>query len=256
MSQTAFPPEGSLSPAPYRSIPPPINPVAILFQVIRDGLYYAGGLLAAAALIAWLLGWPWCLPVLLLALFVLYFFRNPLRTPPSDPDLVVSPADGKVTAVEALPPGQEFATRISIFLSVFDVHVNRSPVAGRVTQVEYKKGQFLNALKPESAVENEQNLVRLEGERPPVAFIQIAGLIARRIVFWPQPGQNVARGELVGLIKFGSRVDVYLPPQAEVLVRVGQRVAGATSPLARLAVPAVPSSPNRFSSNVSTGATS
>jgi len=204
--------------------------------VIRDGIFYGLGFGAAGAAVARLLGWPWAIPFWVLAAFTVYFFRNPDRLVPADPALVVSPADGKVTAVEVLPASGPFQTRISIFLSVFDVHVNRSPVAGRVTAVTYHSGRFLNALNPASAVENERNEVRVEGPQGMVVFVQIAGLIARRIVFWPKLGAVLERGERVGLIKFGSRVDVYLGSTAELLVRVGDRVKGGGSSLARLPV--------------------
>ncbi|MGH9535996.1 MAG: phosphatidylserine decarboxylase [Terriglobales bacterium] len=210
--------------------------------MIRDGIYYCVGAWVAAALVAYFASWGWGVPLLVLGLFALYFFRNPAREIPAAPDAVVSPADGRVTHVENLPAdsplGREFAHRISIFLSIFDVHVTRAPAAGRVVAAEYRRGRFHSALSPAAAAENEQNLVRLaagaQGETQ-LAFAQIAGLIARRIVFWPRPGEQVARGQLVGLIKFGSRVEVFLPAEAVIAVTVGQRVRGGATLLAHLA---------------------
>jgi phosphatidylserine decarboxylase len=175
-----------------------------------------------------------------LGLFVAFFFRDPSRSVPADPNLVVSPADGKVIVVGPAPSGNPLgagSSQISIFLSVFDVHINRAPIGGRVTQVEYHKGGFLPAWDDKASLQNEQNCVTVEGGGRRVAFKQIAGLIARRIVFRKQPGDAVATGERVGMIKFGSRVDVFLPPGANVRVRLGDRVAGGTSVLADLATP-------------------
>jgi len=206
--------------------------------VIRDGIFYGLGFAAAGAAAGGLLGWAWAVPCWLLAAFTAYFFRDPERQVPADPGVVVSPADGKVTAVDSLPADGPYRTRISIFLSVFDVHVNRSPVEGRVTAVDYHRGRFRNALHAASSVENERNAVRVEGPQGTVQFVQIAGLIARRIVFWPQLGDSLERGQRVGLIKFGSRVDVFLPA-ATIAVRVGDRVKGGSSSLAHLPLSAV-----------------
>ena len=174
---------------------------------------------------------------LLLALFFLWFFRDPNRTIPEAPGLIISPADGKVTAIETVqgPSGQ--LRRISIFLNVFDVHVNRAPIAGNVQRVEYKKGKYLNAMNPDSAMQNEQNLVEIGGEFCTVAFCQIAGLLARRIVFKKKVTDWVHRGERVGLIKFGSRVDVLFPVTCEVQVKLGDRVRGGASVLASMPSP-------------------
>jgi phosphatidylserine decarboxylase len=201
--------------------------------MVRDGFYYALGLIAVAALVGWLAGLPYALAPLVLAAFFLWFFRDPERAIPPEPGAVVSPADGKVTDVSAEPNGRP-GTRISIFLSVFDVHVNRSPVAGVITNIEYRHGRFRNALSAASAVENEQNIVTVEGEGHTVIFKQIAGVLARRIVFTKQLGDSVARGERVGLIKFGSRTDVLLDRAADVRVAVGDRVRGGATVLAYL----------------------
>src|SRR5271167_1814673 len=150
--------------------------------MVRDGYFYGVGSLFAAGVIAWLAAWPYAVPVVLLAAFFLWFFRDPERAIPSLPGAVVSPGDGKVTDVSVVNVGGAPLTRISIFLSVFDVHVNRSPIAGVIRDVRYQRGKFGNAMSPHSAEENEQNVVTVEGEGRTVIFKQIAGLIARRIV--------------------------------------------------------------------------
>lgn len=168
--------------------------------------------------------------LVLLAAFIAFFFRNPHRDVPDDPNLVLSPADGHVTVVRLINnDNPQAGTFVSIFLSVFDVHINRTPIAGKITNIAYKKGKFLNALNHRASAENEQNLVTVENDKITVTFIQIAGLIARRIVFWKKIGDTLTSGERVGLIKFGSRTDIYLPPQVEVLVKKGDRVIGGTT---------------------------
>jgi phosphatidylserine decarboxylase len=172
----------------------------------------------------------------LLAAFFLWFFRDPERTIPTGPGLIVSPGDGLVTETASIATPEGPRQRISIFLSVFDVHVNRSPIAGVLTGVRYQKGQYLNAMNPASADRNEQNIAMVRGEDGvEITFKQIAGLLARRIVFKLREGDTVERGQRVGLIKFGSRVNVLLPAQAELRVRVGQRVKGGESVLATMA---------------------
>jgi phosphatidylserine decarboxylase len=203
--------------------------------MVIDGYYYGGSLLAAGVLLAWLASSPvLALPAVLLAAFFLWFFRDPERAIPSDPAAVVSPADGKVTDVSPLTINGVQHTRISIFLSVFDVHVNRSPIAGVIRDAHYQHGKFLNAMNAASAQHNEQNIVTVEGEGHTVVFKQIAGLLARRIVFNKKVGERVERGERVGLIKFGSRVDVILPVAARLQIKLGDRVKGAASVLAHL----------------------
>jgi phosphatidylserine decarboxylase len=172
----------------------------------------------------------------LLAAFFLWFFRDPARVVPSEPGLIVSPGDGLVTEAVRFETTDGPRQRISIFLSVFDVHVNRSPIAGTITVARYQKGKYLNAMNPASASENEQNIVTVSGEGFEVTFKQIAGLLARRIVFVPVVGSAIGRGERVGLIKFGSRVDVILPAEAELKVRPGVRVKGGASVLAAMPV--------------------
>ena len=202
--------------------------------MVRDGYYYGFVLLAAALLVGWLTTPVWAVFPLLLAAFFLWFFRDPERAVPQEAGALVSPADGKVTDVSPVTIGNSRLTRISIFLSVFDVHVNRSPIAGSITAVKYRQGRFLDARSKLCAEQNEQNIVTVEGDGHTVIFKQIAGLLARRIVFYPKVGDRVERGQRVGLIKFGSRVDVLLEPAAGVKVKVGDRVRGGSSVLAYL----------------------
>ena len=208
--------------------------------MVKDGYYYGVGLLAAAALLEWLTSWPLALVAVLLAAFFLWFFRDPERTVPVGPGLIVSPGDGLVTETIRLETPEGPRQRISIFLSVFDVHVNRSPIAGTITAVRYQKGKYLNAMNPASAEQNEQNIVTVRGDGVEVTFKQIAGLLARRIVFLPAEGSAIGRGERVGLIKFGSRVDVVLPAEAELQVKPGVRVRGGASILASMPLASMP----------------
>lgn len=204
--------------------------------MVRDGYFYGAGSLLAAALLIWLTAWPYAVPVVLLGAFCLWFFRDPERQIPQDTGAVVSPGDGKVTDVSVVTAGGYSQTRISIFLSVFNVHVNRSPIAGVIRDVRYQRGKFLNAMSANSAEENEQNIVTVEGDGHTVVFKQIAGLIARRIIFTRKVADDVARGERIGLIKFGSRVDVLVESSANIQVKVGDRVRGGASVLALLPV--------------------
>ena len=205
-------------------------------SIAREGWPFVGSFLALAALLAW--RFPWAAAgLLLLGGFCAFFFRDPERGIPEGEALVLSPADGKVVRVGPAPDGAALAPgaqQISIFLSIFDVHVNRSPISGRIERVEYHKGEFLPAWDDKASLRNEQNTVTVERSGQRVVFKQIAGLIARRIVFRKRPGDDVARGERVGLIRFGSRVDVLLPAQARVLVKRGERVRGGSSVLAEL----------------------
>jgi phosphatidylserine decarboxylase len=200
--------------------------------MVRDGYFYGFGFLAAGVLVFFLTGhWIWAVIPVLLACFFLWFFRDPQRTVPSEPGLVVSPGDGKITEVARIQTPNGERIRLSIFLSVFDVHVNRSPIAGTIREVRYQKGKFLNALDPKSA-ENEQNVITVQGDDFSVTFSQIAGAIARRIVFNFKEGDSIDRGQRIGLIKFGSRVNVILPGHANLRVAKGQRVKGGASVLA------------------------
>ena len=196
--------------------------------MVIDGIYYAAALTAGGAAVWYLTKPLFALPLFVLAAFCLYFFRDPDRVIPDGP-VAVSPADGKVVGIRT----DQAPSRISIFLNIFDVHVNRSPIAGRIGKVDYTKGQFLVASREIASSRNERNTVTVHGDGSDVTFAQIAGLIARRIVFWKKPGDQVAKGERVGLIKFGSRVDVFLGPEWEITVRAGERVQGGSSILAR-----------------------
>jgi phosphatidylserine decarboxylase len=202
--------------------------------MVRDGYLYAAPLIAAAILLGWLTNPAWAVIPCLLAFFFLWFFRDPERVIPQDAGAVVSPGDGKVTDVSAVTVAGRQQTRISIFLSVFNVHVNRSPIAGTIRDVRYQRGKYLNAMNKASAELNEQNVVTVEGDGQAVVFKQIAGLLARRIVFHPKIGDRLERGQRVGLIKFGSRVDVVLDSSARINVNIGDRVKGGASVLAFL----------------------
>ncbi len=198
--------------------------------MVRDGFYYGAALLSVAVIVY--LGTHWVsltlIPVLLAAFF-LWFFRDPERRIPSGDGLIVSPADGKVEGAEWIETTSGSRFRVSIFLSVFDVHVNRVPISGKVTRVEYREGEFLNAMNPESAVMNEQAMIVIDDGRSIVSFKQIAGLLARRIVCDLKTGDLVLRGQRMGLIKFGSRVDVLMPADVELRVKPGDRVKGGSS---------------------------
>jgi phosphatidylserine decarboxylase len=203
--------------------------------MVRDGYIYGLSLIVVAVALAWATGsWAWGIVPVLLAVFFLWFFRDPQRAIPTGAGLIVSPGDGLVTETATIQTPEGPRQRISIFLSVFDVHVNRSPIGGVVSRVQYQKGQYLNAMNPASAERNEQNVVTVRGEGFEVTFKQIAGLLARRIVCTVGEGATVGRGERVGLIKFGSRVDVVVPSEAALKVKVGERVKGGASVLAAM----------------------
>jgi len=169
-----------------------------------------------------------------LALFVFYFFRNPDRKIPMELGVVVSPADGRVVVVKDEENAGRPGKRISVFLAIWDVHVNRSPAAGTITRLEYKPGKFLAAWAEKASLENEQNVFTLSSEYGEIVFKQIAGWVARRVVSWKKTGDSVGRGELVGLVRFGSRVDLWLPAGAEIAVKVGDNVKGGSSVVARM----------------------
>ena len=202
--------------------------------MVRDGYYYALPLIAVGILLGWLTRPAWAILPFLLAFFFLWFFRDPERAIPDAEGAVVSPGDGKITSVSAVNVGSHEWLRFSIFLNVFNVHVNRSPIAGVVRDVRYHRGKFLNAMNVVSAEENEQNVVTVDGDGHTVIFKQIAGLLARRIVFNQKVGDRLERGQRVGLIKFGSRVDVLLDASSTMNVKVGDTVKGGASVLAYL----------------------
>ena len=198
--------------------------------MVRDGLYYGVSLLVVAVIVYFGTHWISLTAIpFLLAVFFLIFFRDPEREIPSGPGLIVSPGDGKVEEAEWIETTAGARFRVSIFLSVFDVHVNRVPISGKVTLMEYREGQFLNAMSPESAILNEQTLIVIEDGQNSVSFKQIAGLLARRIICDVKTGDVVQRGQRMGMIKFGSRVDVLMPADVELRVKPGDRVRGGVS---------------------------
>ena len=207
--------------------------------MVRDGYYYAFAALIAAVLLGWLASPAWAVLPLLFGVFFLWFFRDPERVIPSTPGGIVSPADGRVTDITTVEIAGLPRTRLSIFLNVFDVHVNRSPVEGVIAAVEYRRGQFRNAMASASSEHNEQNIVTVQSGAQTLVFKQIAGILARRIVFTKKIGDCVARGERIGLMKFGSRIDVIFDFAAAVQVKVGQHVKGGESILA-LSTPPIP----------------
>ncbi len=201
--------------------------------MVKEGYKFAlpplllGGLALAV-------GWKWPGTILvLLGLFVLYFFRDPERAGPADPAAVVSPADGRVIEVVEESLEGRAGRRLSIFLSIWDVHVNRAPHAGRIEKIERRPGRFYAAMRSRASAENEQNVIYLETERGRIVCKQIAGWIARRVLCWKAEGEWVERGERIGMIRFGSRVDLWLPLEAEITVERGRHVAGGASVLAR-----------------------
>jgi phosphatidylserine decarboxylase len=205
-------------------------------MIDRAGWPFILGALIAAGGMWWWLGWVWAIPFLVLAGFFVFFFRDPERRIPTQPNRIVSPADGRVMHVgdpgPGAPPGRW--QRITIFLSPFDVHVNRIPVEGRVTRVEYHRGKFLPAYREEAGTLNEWTEVGIDHAGTPVVVRQIVGILARRIVCRVKPGDQVGRGQRFGIMKFGSRIDLFLPPSARVVVKVGDRVVGGETPVATL----------------------
>ncbi len=201
--------------------------------MVKEGYFFGLPLLALGGAVFLLHGYLAAAVFVLLALFVFSFFRDPERLIPSEPGAVVSPADGRVVVVteeeNAGRPGQ----RVSIFLAIWNVHVNRAPASGTITKMEYRPGKFFSAMRERASLENEQNVFTLSTETGEMVFKQIAGVIARRVVSWKKQGEQVLRGERIGLVRFGSRVDVWLPKGAEILVKVGENVKGGSSAIAR-----------------------
>jgi len=205
--------------------------------MVKEGYYFGLPLLLTGGA-AFFLHWRIAAYLLLiLALFVFSFFRDPDRVIPSEPGAIVSPGDGRVVIVQDEDYAGKPGKRVSIFLAVWNVHVNRSPAAGRITKLEYRPGKFVAAMRATASAENEQNVFTLSTDAGELVFKQIAGLIARRVVSWKKEGDIVARGERIGLVRFGSRVDLWVPQQAEILVKVGQNVKGGSSILANWPVP-------------------
>jgi phosphatidylserine decarboxylase len=205
-------------------------------RIAREGIFYVLVPVTLAVIVLLLGLWPVALLLGILAAFMAFFFRDPERQPPIDPDIVVAPADGRVTRVRPVEAGSSghSATVVSIFLSPLDVHINRAPIAGEVTNVSYTRGRFLMATNENASLVNEQNALTIKGERITVVCKQIAGILARRIVCWKRAGERVQLGERFGLIKFSSRTDVLLPASVEVLVAEGSRVQGGTTIIGRI----------------------
>ena len=197
--------------------------------MVKEGYYFGLPPLLLGSL-AFLVGWTIIGIVLVcLAAFVFFFFRDPERVIPSDPGAVVSPADGRVLVVTDEENAGRPGKRISIFLAIWNVHVNRSPAAGVISKLQYRPGKFFAAMRESASTENEQNVISLATEKGEIICKQIAGLIARRVVCWKKPGDRVALGERLGLVRFGSRADLWLPREAEILTKVGDRVKGGSS---------------------------
>src|SRR6266576_5746359 len=191
-------------------------------SMVKEGYYFGLPPLALGAA-ALFLRWTFAgIIILCLAAFIFYFFRDPERVIPTDSGAIVSPADGRVVVVTDEENAGRPGKRISIFLAIWNVHVNRSPAAGTITKMEYRPGKFLAAMRERASVENEQNVFTLSTESGELVFKQIAGLIARRVTSWKKQGEKVARGERIGLVRFGSRVDVWIPKEAEILVKLGE----------------------------------
>ncbi len=201
--------------------------------MVKEGYTFGLPLLVLGG-VFYLLQWNVAAVVLVfLALFVFSFFRDPERVIPAEAGAVVSPGDGRVVVVTDEECEGRAGKRVSIFLAVWNVHVNRSPAAGTITKMDYRPGKFLAAMMERASLENEQNVFTLSTEAGEIVFKQIAGLIARRVVSWKKIGDKVARGERIGLVRFGSRVDLWVPKDAEILVKVGENVKGGSSVLAR-----------------------
>jgi phosphatidylserine decarboxylase len=203
----------------------------------REGWPYIGATLVAAFLITVFAGWLWSIPLWLIAIFVIQFFRDPPREVPNRPNAVLSPADGRIVRVQTAhdPHAGQDTLLVSVFMNVFNVHSNRSPVDGTITEVKYSKGSFVNADLDKASIENERNALVIKlanGEH--ITCVQVAGLIARRILCYVRPGDSLVRGQRYGFIRFGSRVDVYLPLHAKARVAVGDVVYATTSVLAEL----------------------
>ncbi len=201
--------------------------------MVREGYYFGLPLLLLGIAALSFRGTTAGVALVALAMFVFSFFRDPERAIPGEPGAVVSPADGRVVVVTEEEHAGKPGKRVSIFLAIWNVHVNRAPEAGRVTKVDYRPGKFHGAMRERASLENEQNIITLKTDEGEMMFKQIAGWIARRVVCWKKVGETVARGERIGLVRFGSRVDVWLPYPVEILVVPGQAVRGGASVLAR-----------------------
>jgi len=204
-------------------------------RIAREGIFYVLVPAVLALVVSLLSLWPLAILLAILAAFMAFFFRDPDRQPPTDADVVVAPADGRVTRVRPVKEGGDgSATVVSIFLSPLDVHINRAPIGGKITNVAYTRGKFLMATNANASLVNEQNALTIEGENVTVVCKQIAGILARRIVCWKTAGERLKLGERFGLIKFSSRTDVLLPANVEVLIAEGARVRGGTTIIGRM----------------------
>lgn len=202
--------------------------------MVRDGIPWVA-VPVALAIVPMLFGLWWvAIALIVIAAFMAYFFRDPRRAIPNEPGIILAPADGRVTLVRHGEPETGSDSLVSIFLSPFDVHVNRSPIAGRITDIQYRKGKFLMATDERSRDLNEQNTLTIEGDQTRVKCTQIAGILARRIVCWKRPGDRVELGERFGMIKFSSRTDVLMPSSVEVVARKGMRVRGGVTIIGRI----------------------
>ena len=208
--------------------------LSIFPTMVRDGIPYVIVPLVLAGALAFPGYWWLAIPFIVVAAFMAYFFRDPNRVTPTEPGIVVAPADGLVTIVRLADGGGNPESLVSIFLSPLDVHINRSPISGVITEIAYKKGKYLMATKAESRLLNEQNTLTIQGDGLTVRCTQIAGILARRIVCWKQTGERVKCGERFGMIKFSSRTDVLLPPHVDVMVTEGMRVRGGVTIVGRI----------------------
>jgi phosphatidylserine decarboxylase len=203
-------------------------------RIVREGIPYVVATALPGLLLLVFGYWPVAIVFILLSFSMAFFFRDPRRSPPPEADVVVAPADGRVTRIRKLTADENQATLVSIFLSPLDVHVNRAPIAGIIKNVSYVPGKFLIATNENASTENEQNELTIEGEQVTVRCKQIAGILARRIVCWKHKGDHVSLGERFGLIKFSSRTDLIMPQQVEVVIREGERVKGGTTIIGRV----------------------
>lgn len=198
--------------------------------MVKEGIPFVGITLFIALIFAFFHIWIGVIIFGMLTLFMAYFFRNPARTIPTEPNIIVAPADGRITRVEENEQGKF----ISIFLSPLDVHVNRAPIAGKVTKIQYVHGKKIPATSNNASLVNERNTLFIQGEKIAVTCTQIAGIVARRIVCWSKEGDNLERGQLFGLIKFSSRTDLQMPANVDVLVKVDDKVKGGETIIARI----------------------
>jgi phosphatidylserine decarboxylase len=198
--------------------------------MVKEGFPFVLVPLGIAAVLALFGFWIASIPLILIALFMLYFFRDPYRVVPSGDGLIVSAADGRVTRIES----NDDSKLVSVFLSPLDVHINRSPIAGKVSKITYTRGRKTPATSNNASLVNERNSLKIDGENLTVTCTQIAGILARRIVCWPQEGDDLERGQKFGLIKFSSRTDVLMPPNVEITVQIGDKVRGGETIIARL----------------------